>query len=57
MPAVAAPAAPIPVQTAYAGPTSSSRSATVSKPKLISAQAANPAVGHGCPARKLGLVV
>ncbi|GEM_PF-4113621 len=48
MPAAAAPAAPIPVQTAYAGPTSSSRSATVSRPKLISAQAAKAAVGSGC---------
>src|SRR5580693_2854359 len=48
MPTVAAPAAPIPVQTAYAGPTSSSRSATVSRPKLISADAANAPVGHGC---------
>jgi hypothetical protein len=46
MPIVAVPAAPIPVHTAYAAPTSSSRSATVSKPKLISAHAANPAVGH-----------
>jgi hypothetical protein len=45
MPTMAVPAAPIPVHTAYAGPTSRCRSATVSRPKLISAQTAKPAVG------------
>ena len=47
MPTAAAPTAPIPVHTAYAAPTSSSRSATVSSAKLISAHTAKVAVGHG----------
>jgi len=46
IPMIAAPAAPIPVQTAYAAPTSSWRSATVSREKLNSAHAAKPTVGH-----------
>ena len=46
MPTAAAPVAPIPVHTAYAAPTSSQRSATVSRPKLVSAQTANQNVGR-----------
>jgi membrane-associated protein len=46
MPTVAAPTAPIPVHAAYAAPTSSSRSATVSSAKLISAHMAKVTVGH-----------
>jgi membrane-associated protein len=46
MPKLAAPAAPMPVQTAYAGPTSRWRSATVSSPKLVRAETANATVGH-----------
>ena len=41
MPTSAVPAAPIPVHTAYAGPTSRFRSAMVSSPKLTSAHTAN----------------
>ncbi len=46
MPITAVPTAPMPVQTAYAGPTSSPRRARVSSPKLIRAHAAKPTVGH-----------
>jgi hypothetical protein len=46
IPIAAVPAAPMPVHTAYAGPTSSRRRARLSRPKLISAQAAKPMVGH-----------
>src|SRR4051794_35288568 len=46
MPITAVPEAPIPVHTAYAGPTSRFRRAIVSKPKLTSAQAAKPVVGQ-----------
>src|SRR5215469_15425818 len=46
MPTAAAPAAPMPVHSAYAGPTSSRPTATLSSPKLISAHAAKPTVGH-----------
>ena len=47
MPTVAAPTAPIPVHTAYAAPTSSSRSAIVSSEKLTSAHTAKVTVHHG----------
>lgn len=47
MPTAGAPAAPIPVHTAQAGPASSSRNAAVSRPMLISAEAAKLVVGHG----------
>src|SRR3979409_884400 len=46
MPMTAVPAAPMPVHTAYADPTSSLRSATVSSAKLASAHAAKTAVGQ-----------
>src|SRR5208282_6030969 len=45
-PSVRVAPAPIPVHTAYAGPTSRFRSAKVSSPKLTSAHAAKPAVGQ-----------
>ena len=45
MPTSAVPAAPIPVHTAYADPTSRCRRAKVSSPKLMSAQMAKPIVG------------
>jgi hypothetical protein len=40
------PAAPIPVHTAYAGPTSSFFSDRVNSPKLPSANTAKATVGH-----------
>src|SRR5215469_11017716 len=46
MPTAVAPAAPMPVHSAYAGPTSSRPTARLSSPKLISAHAAKPTVGH-----------
>jgi hypothetical protein len=46
IPTSAVPAAPSPVDTAYAEPTSSFFSAMVSSPKPISAHTAKPTVGH-----------
>ncbi len=46
MPTTAVPAAPMPVHTAYAGPTSRCLSPWLSSAKLISAHTAKPAVGR-----------
>jgi hypothetical protein len=43
MPTSAVPAAPIPVHTALAGPTSSLRSAMVSSPKVTASRTFGPA--------------